>query len=435
MRKIWAALALTFAYAITLAQAEPQNYKTTVSKLVRLYNQNKADSIFAMFSPQIKAATTAQKNKQTFTSLQSQLGDLKHTTFLKIADNVATYKADFQKATLAMKVNLNNANQLAGLLFDNYQSDATPASIPAKTLAPDPSVTESPVVIKGLEGQLAGTLSLPKSGAADKMSVVLIVPGSGPMDRNGNSARLNLQTNSYKLLADELGKNGIACLRYDKRGVGESKSTTTESQMRFEDNIEDAIQFINYLHDDQRFSKIIVLGHSEGSLVGMMAAHDEPVNAFISVAGAGQPAEKIILEQMKSQPDYIASGVKTVLDSLRKGKVYDKVDASLYFIVRPSVQPYLMSWCRYDPVRELHKLRIPILIVQGNTDLQVKVDDAEKLKKAKSEAVLDVIPDMNHIMKDAPAEKDKNLATYTNPDLPLKPEFVTAVVDFIKKVK
>lgn len=429
-----AAIVLTFAYAITLAQAEPQNYKNAVAKFTRLYNQNKADSIFNMFTPQIKASTTTEKNKQTFTMLQSQLGNLQHVTFLKIADNVATYKADFQKATLAMKVNLSATNEFAGLLFDNYKPETTSQQSTPKTQAPDPSVNETPVVLKGLEGSLAGTLSMPK-GASDKIPVVLIIPGSGPVDRNGNSSKLNLETNSYKMLADDLGKNGIAALRYDKRGIGESKSSTTESQMRFEDNIEDAIQFINYLHDDQRFSKIIILGHSEGSLVGMMAAHDEPVSAFISVAGAGQPAEKIILEQMKSQPSYIADGVKTVLDSLRKGKVYDKVDASLYFIVRPSVQPYLMSWCRYDPAREIHKLKIPILIVQGNTDLQVKVDDAEKLKKAKSEAIINIIPDMNHIMKDAPAERDKNLATYTNPDLPLKPEFVNAVVDFIKKVK
>jgi pimeloyl-ACP methyl ester carboxylesterase len=176
------------------------------------------------------------------------------------------------------------------------------------------------------------------------------------------------------------------------------------------------------------------MGHSEGSLIGILAtnASEGNVNAFISLEGAGRPAEDVLKEQMKSQPEYLANGFQTILDSLRRGKLQKNVDPALYFIARPSIQMYLMSWCRFDPQKEIKQLKIPVLIVQGTSDLQVKMIDADKLKKGKSSATLTVIHGMNHVLKDAPDDKDKNLATYNQPNLPLKPELVTAVIDFIK---
>jgi len=176
-----------------------------------------------------------------------------------------------------------------------------------------------------------------------------------------------------------------------------------------------------------------VAGHSEGSLVGMMAAKDEPVKAFISLAGAGEPGEKIMTDQMKDKPEYIKINFHSIIDSLRKGKINPNVDPQLYALARPSIQQYLMSWCRYNPQVEIRKLKIPVLIVQGTTDLQVGVDNAQKLKNtARSNAVLILIRGMNHILKDAPPDSDKNMATYKDPTLPLDAQLVTSVVDFIK---
>lgn len=246
---------------------------------------------------------------------------------------------------------------------------------------------------------------------------------------------MGVNSNSYLLLAKELAKNGIASLRYDKRNIGQVLAPAKEKEMRFEDNSDDAIAMISLLHGDSRFSKIIVLGHSEGSLVGMLASEEQPVSAFISVDGAGSKADEILTEQMKTQPAYIANGFKTILDSLRKGKYTDMVDPALYPIARLSIQPYILSWMTNDPITEIRKLKMPILIIQGTTDLQVNVSEAGKLKKAKSNAELHIIPNMNHMMKDAPADPDANLATYTQPDLPLKPELVTDIVTFINKLK
>ncbi|MFD2147860.1 alpha/beta hydrolase [Mucilaginibacter antarcticus] len=159
----------------------------------------------------------------------------------------------------------------------------------------DPTLSESPVALKTLSGTIAGTLTIPKN-TNGKIPVVLIIAGSGPVDRDGNSAKLNLATNTYKLIAEALGKDGIASLRYDKRMVGESAIGQKEENLRFDDYVDDAIGLINLLKDDQRFSKVIVLGHSEGSLVGMLAAASTVgnTNAFISVAGAGRRADRVL---------------------------------------------------------------------------------------------------------------------------------------------
>ncbi|OKS87740.1 alpha/beta hydrolase [Mucilaginibacter polytrichastri] len=419
------------------AQSEPKNYKVAITRFQQYYNLNQPDSIFNMFAPEVRTALPEDKNQVMINQLQSQLGRLQQISFVGIDKNIATYKVSFTKSVLAMKVSLNDKDQMGGLLFDNYTSpsDAAKAAEALKLLNVDPSLGESAYTVKGFSGTIAGTLTMPANAAA-KVPLVLIIAGAGPTDRNGNNAKQGLNTNAYKQLAEALSKSGIASLRYDKRMVGESTSSTKEDQLRIEDYAEDAMSLINKLHDDTRFSKIIVFGHNEGSLVGMLASAENPVSAFISVGGAAQPAYYLLKDQVKALPDYISTRFGNIVDSLaRKGKLQPDVDASLYPYVRPSIQPFLLSWMRYAPLREIKKLKMPILIVQGTTDLQIKTEEADKLKKAKTEATLLIIPNMNHVLKDAPADKDKNLATYSQPDLPIKPELVTGVVDFINKLK
>jgi len=412
--------------ATVSAQTEPANYATAVSKFKQFYNNNQPDSVFAMFSPDMKTALPIDNFTATTKQLKSQLGNLNSTKFIQYAAPVGEYEATFQNGMFMLNIGLNAQNQFTGLRL------TPPAAKPAEATAPDPSVTESSIVLKTMSGTIYGTLTMPND-AKGKIPVVLIIAGSGPTDRNGNNT-MGLNTNTYKLLAYALGKAGIASVRYDKRMVGQSVGTQKESDLRFEDFSDDAVGFINMLNDDARFSKVIVAGHSEGSLLGMLACHDEPVKGFISLAGAGQPAEKILTEQMKSQPGYASEGLKKVLDSLKRGKVNPNVDPSLYGLLRPSIQMYIMSWCRYDPTVEIRKVKCPILIVQGTTDMQVSVDNATKLKSAKSSATLLIVRGMSHILKDGPPEREANLATYKDPNLPLNTEMVTGVVDFINKL-
>ncbi|HWD90067.1 MAG TPA: alpha/beta hydrolase [Mucilaginibacter sp.] len=428
-------ISLTFS---AIAQSAPGSYVAAVKKFTVLYNDDKPDSIYNMFGPEMTAALTKDKFKATMTGLKEQFGNLMETTLVSYKEPVAVYKASFQTTTLGMNIRLNNANQIIGLYFGQLKTasqagDNTGAKFAAAASANtpvDPSVIESPMVHKTLSATLHGTYTLPKD-VSGKLPVVLIIAGSGPTDRDGNSSKVDLETNAYKYLAWGLAKQGIASLRYDKRMVGESETGNKEADLRFDDYVDDAVGLIQMLAADDRFSKVIVLGHSEGSLVGMLACRDQPVKGFISLAGAGDRADRILTEQLKSKPQYQQDEFKTLLDSMKKGKTIDNIDPRMYYIARPSVQRYLISWFRYEPARIIKMLKMPILIIQGNTDLQVSTADADKLKKAKSEATEIIIPNMNHVLKDAPADRDQNLATYNKPDLPLKAELVPDVVKFV----
>ncbi len=427
MNKIYLLIIALFFTCNAFAQAEPSKYKIAATQFKDLYNDNKIDDIFGHFSAEMKTALPIEKFKATTTQLKSQLGNLLYADFVSYNEPLAIYKARFQNGTFLLNLSLDNQDKFIGLVLSPYQEPA------ARVAITDPNIIETPVSVKILSGSISGTLAMPKN-VSGKIPVVIIIPGSGPVDRDGNSEKTNLATNTYKMMAEGLGKNGIASLRYDKRGVGESVTTEKEENMRFDNGIDDAYTLINLLNEDKRFSKIILAGHSEGSLIGILAGTNENVKGFISIAGAGVPAEQILMEQMKSQPDYFARGMRKVLDSLRRGKIDKNVDAGLYAIARPSIQPYLMSWCRFDPAKEIKEVKAPILVIQGTTDLQVNVSNAEKLRKSKTTNVL-IINGMNHVLKEAPIDREQNLATYKQPDLPLKPELITGMVSFINTLK
>ena len=287
---------------------------------------------------------------------------------------------------------------------------------------------EKILTLKTASGDLEGTLITPSSNSLK--TIALIIAGSGPTDRDGNNPAM--MNNSLKMLSNELEKNGIASLRYDKRGIGKSRQAgLKETDLRFENYINDVKAWINYLKNELKFNNIIVIGHSEGSLIGMIASQSNNVSKFISIAGAGQSADKIIREQLKSQPMSVTIPSNTILDKLVKGDTVSDVPPTLNSLFRPSVQPYIISWFKYDPQKEIAKLKIPVLLIQGTTDIQVGTDDAYRLAKALPKAKLVIIEGMNHIMKQAPAERQMNILTYTQPDLAIKKELIDTIIPFI----
>ncbi len=292
--------------------------------------------------------------------------------------------------------------------------------------------TESAVKLATGTGELEGTLLLPEGGG--DVPVALIIPGSGPTDRDGNGRAAT--NNSLKMLADGLSNRRIATLRYDKRGVGRSGAAAIqEVDLRFDQNVSDAGKWIDLLERDERFSSVFVIGHSEGSLVGMIASQDKPVSGFVSIAGAGSPADILLKEQLQSQPDMVRTVALPVLQRLSQGKTVNDIDPLLYSLFRPSVQPYLISWFKHDPAEEIAKLDIPVLIVQGTTDIQVSVQDAEKLAEANRKAELRIIEGMNHVFREADSNRAENIRTYYRPDLPIRPELVEAVAGFINSAE
>ncbi|PTA51197.1 alpha/beta hydrolase [Shewanella morhuae] len=278
-------------------------------------------------------------------------------------------------------------------------------------------------------GKLEGTLLTPDD-VKDSKIVALIIAGSGPTDRDGNNP--SMTNNSLKMLADELAKVGISSLRYDKRGIGKSKSSgLKEIDLRFDNYIDDASHWVEYLNNLSRFNKIVVIGHSEGSLIGMVVSQQKDVDKFISIAGSGQPIDQTIREQLAAQPPVVIEQSTPILDKLLQGETVENVPEFLNSLFRPSVQPYMISWFKYDPQKEISKLNKPVLIIQGSTDIQVGLMDADKLAAANKKADKVVIKEMNHIFKEATLDKQANYQTYNQPDLPIKPELVKVISEFI----
>jgi pimeloyl-ACP methyl ester carboxylesterase len=288
---------------------------------------------------------------------------------------------------------------------------------------------EEEITLETKTGDIKGSLLLPS--VPEKPAVILIIAGSGPTDRNGNNPMMT--NNSLKMLAEGLQKNGIASVRYDKRGIGESKNSgLQESDLRFEQYVKDVENWIDLLKENDRFSEIIVLGHSEGSLIGMIASQKNEVEKFISVAGVGIPAGDIIREQLKAQPPVVLNQSLPIIEKLENGETVENVPQMLHSLFRPSVQPYMISWFKYDPQEEIAKLDKPILIIQGTTDIQVSVSDADKLASANKKSQKQIVDGMNHIFKESEADRQKNMQTYSMPDLPLKKELLESIVKFVK---
>lgn len=298
----------------------------------------------------------------------------------------------------------------------------------AATAAIDTSFTETNVVLHTGNGDIAGTLTIPDN-VKGKMPVALIIAGSGPTDRNGNNPMM--KNESLQKLAYGLAAKNIATLRFDKRGIGESKiADKTEADLRFEDYINDARSWIEWLKKDKRFSKVFVAGHSEGSLIGMIAANNT-AHGFISISGAGRSADKILKEQLAAQPPFVKDSCFPIIDSLVLGKTVANVPKMLFALFRPSLQPYLISWFHYDPQTEIKKLTIPVLILQGTNDLQITEEDANLLARSNTNARMTLIKNMNHIFRIVEGDKKENLATYITPTLPISEELVNNISEFV----
>ena len=194
------------------------------------------------------------------------------------------------------------------------------------------------------------------------------------------------------------------------------------------------IAWVAFLKQQKRVGRIVILGHSEGALIGSIAAQRPGIDGFVSLSGAGFRAGEILRRQLGPQ---LTGDLKTrafaAIAELEAGHLVPNAPPELAALFRPSVQPYLISWFKYDPAAEITKLKMPVLIVQGTTDIQVGVEDAKQLAAAKPDAKFLLIDGMNHILRAAPIDRAANIATYSQPALPLKPELVPALVTFIRR--
>lgn len=276
---------------------------------------------------------------------------------------------------------------------------------------------------------ISGTLLLPTAG--ENPDIVLLIQGSGPTDRDGNQPFL--RNDSMKKLALALGEEGIGSFRFDKRIAAMQRLNLKEEDMHFDDFVTDAQSAISYIKENVPHNNLIIIGHSQGSLVGMLASRDK-ADAFISIAGAGQPIDSIIVDQLKMQMPGLDESAREAFAKLRRDGEVSDFNPFLASIFRPQIQSFMLSWMKYDPAKELQKLEIPVLIIGGTRDLQVNLDEGQKLQESVPAAILVDLEDMNHILTQVSEDPLENQKSYNEPSRPLHPELVPVVLDFIKNL-
>ena len=292
----------------------------------------------------------------------------------------------------------------------------------------DPVAT--PVILPADPAPLHGTLLTPEGPTR---AAALIIGGSGPTDRDGNSP-LGVSASSYRLLAEGLAARGVATVRADKRGIGESApSGMVEADLRFTHYSDDARAWAAETARLTGQPCVWLIGHSEGSLVALAAVTggDDAVCGLVLLSGAGRPIGAVLREQLANAPEPLRGQALAILAELEAGRPVTDVPPPLAALFRPSVQPYMISWLPLDPAALVAAWDGPVMIGQGTTDIQVGLTDAEALAAARPDATLKIWEGVNHLLKTAPADRAANIATYSNPTLPLAPGVVDDVAGFI----
>ncbi|MGS0895329.1 alpha/beta hydrolase [Burkholderia stagnalis] len=297
-------------------------------------------------------------------------------------------------------------------------------------------MTATEIAAPGPAGPLRGTLLSP---AENHAPVVLIIPGSGPTDRDGNGPN-GLRASTCRLLAEGLASRGIATVRIDKQGMyGSASAVPDADDVTLDDYAADVHSWVTAIRRHTGAACVWVLGHSEGGLVGLVAARGAAdICGLILVSTAGRPLGDVLREQLLANPANtpIIDNAMQVLKSLEAGERVSatRIDPALMPVFRPPVQRFLISELTRDPATLLAGYGKPALIVQGLRDIQVGADDAARLGQANPRAGLALIADANHVLKTVRTDdRSDNLATYGNPDLPLADGVVDAISTFVRQ--
>lgn len=409
-----------FTCFLSFAHAQDSRIRVA-NKFVDFYNQKQTDSIYGLFSDTLQKSIDLKTTQELINHLRSKFGDAVSVKEGKTFSKGREFILSFQKPLDAVALIIGQ--KIEGVAF-----------------RPDVSMSADSLSIKSIDniyikneyGTVLGTLTVPKIDY--RCPVVLLISGSGPTDRNMNSP-MGLKTNSFLLLAEKLAENGIASVRYDKRGIGKSTSSEKAVKLTFDDYVKDAEAFISLLKKDKRFSKVIVIGHSEGAGIGLIASINNIPTSFVSISGVSDNIGETLRNQLSTRlPTSDFSQANEILDSLKHGKIYSKALSVILAksgLFSENVQPFLISSMKYNFTDEMSKLKIPILIINGTEDLQVGIENAEKLGTGNSKAQIRLIPGMNHVLKNVSKSPELKSTTYSNPHIPIDPFLVNSIVNFI----
>jgi uncharacterized protein len=291
----------------------------------------------------------------------------------------------------------------------------------------------SEISARGSKGALKGEIVR----ASKDAPVILIISGSGPTDRDGNSPG-GIAAAPYRMLASGLAAKGITSVRVDKRGMFGSRDAVADpNAVTIDDYVSDIVSWVNVVKSSTGTKCVWLLGHSEGGLVALAAAARAPgLCGLILVATPGRPMGEVLREELHSNPANgpLLTDADEAIDALALGRRVDvtHLPPELLPLFAPAVQGFLISVFSLNPAALAQDVKLPLLILQGTRDIQVTVEDANLLKSAAPAATLILLPDTNHVLKRVDStDRSANLATYGDPDLPLASGVIDAISEFV----
>jgi len=295
------------------------------------------------------------------------------------------------------------------------------------TLAADPA--PEPVELKTTNGTIYGGYDIPEGKGP--WPIVIVHAGSGPTDRDGNNPQM--KNNSLKMLGEGLREKGFAVLRFDKRGIAASaKSLGKMEDLRIEHYANDVVEWVKLIRADKRFSSIAFIGHSEGSVIGTIAAKEAKFDAYISLCGPGRGFDVLVVEQVSKDSEELGKKSGEIMAAIAKGEEPKDVPALLQALFNKPTRPYVRSMLAHDPARSFGELTCPALIVSGTTDIQVAEADSKALAAANPKAKSVRLERMNHILKEfEKTNKLLQIGSYMDPKLPLHPKLIDSISPFL----
>ena len=391
-----------------LAQAEPaRDTEAALRKIIGELQQAAPD--YDAMEPALQQAL--RQHLQTTVDLLKQVGAMQRIEFIGKQNGVDFYRVTFEHGTITWLIALSPAGKIAALVLR-----PTPA---AERIGEEITV-----------GGMSGTLLKPTD--AKRAPVVLLIAGSGPTDRNGNQNGAGPA--ELRQIAEALAAQGIASLRYDKRGIGRSSvANLREEDVTFDTMVKDAELWLNALRERRDLGPLFVAGHSEGGVIAIELAKANAFAGLVLLATPGRRLGDVLREQLQGvgMPAPLRDEALTILAALERGESVPTVNPALLSLFRPSVQPFLRSELPIDPAADLHGLTLPVLIVSGGHDIQVTAADALLLAKARPDARRLHIADMNHVLKITPADRKDQQRAYADPTIPLAPGLAEGIISFI----
>lgn len=400
--------------------------KTIVAQVVDAMVGEDFDAVVDTFDDNMKSKLPSAQLKAAWKQVQGAVGDYSKTSPPKeIAKGTFESTVSFSRLALIVRVSVDSNDKVAGLFM-------RPAPLPKPKVDSKPTNEFERDLTFEINGvSIHGTLLLPTT-KRETMPLAVLHAGSGPTDRDGNQPLL--PNDSLKKLAEELTEKGIATFRYDKRGSGETGIAGAESDLKLQTYADDLTGVVAKLKSlsDVSFETITLVGHSEGAQICMLSTKKADVDRVVTVAGSGRNFKELLESQLKGKlPPDLTKTSNEILEELASGRLVDNVPESLQMLFRPSVQPFLISCIESDPEDLAASLKVPMLIVQGDKDIQVGVEDAQRLLKAQPKAELQVFEGMNHVLRIV-TNDDEQQASYRDPKLDLAPGLSKRIAAFIE---